>query len=260
MDACRPNCFFRPSAIELKLYRTFRADQAHNPTKLDHYPINIKGVMTIRVRVGPTGWTHAVPTVFFIPSAIELKLYRKFRADQAHNPTKLDHYPINIKGVMTIRVRVGPTGSSVVDACRPNCFFRPSAIELKLYRKFRADQAHNPTKLDHYPINIKGVMTIRVRVGPTGSSVVDACRPNCFFRPSAIELKLYRKFRADQAHNPTKLDHYPINIKGVMTIRVRVGPTPNCHNSLNIYRIVIQLGGIVRLVSAKLPVKFQLDC
>ena len=181
MDACRPNCFFRPSAIELKLYRTFRADQAHNPTKLDHYPINIKGVMTIRVRVGPTGWTHAVPTVFFIPSAIELKLYRKFRADQAHNPTKLDHYPINIKGVMTIRVRVGPTGSSVVDACRPNCFFRPSAIELKLYRKFRADQAHNPTKLDHYPINIKGVMTIRVRVGPTGSSVVDACRPNCFF-------------------------------------------------------------------------------
>ena len=35
-----------------------------------------------------------------------------------------------------------------------------------------------------------------------------------FFRPSAIELKLYRKFRADQAHNPTKLDHYPINIKG----------------------------------------------
>ena len=36
-----------------------------------------------------------------------------------------------------------------------------------------------------------------------------------FFRPSAIELKLYRKFRADQAHNPTKLDHYPINIKGV---------------------------------------------
>ena len=60
-------------------------------------------------------------------------------------------------------------------------FFRPSAIELKLYMKFRADQAHNPTKLDHYPINIKGVMTIRVRVGPTGSSVVDACRPNCFF-------------------------------------------------------------------------------
>ena len=84
--------------------------------------------------------------------------------------------------------------------------------------------------------------------------------PTVFFRPSAIELKLYRKFRADQAHNPTKLDHYPINIKGVMTIRVRVGPTPNCHNSLNIYRIVIQLGGIVRLVSAKLPVKFQLDC
>ena len=34
---------------------------------------------------------------------------------------------------------------------------------------------------------------------------------------------------------------------------------PNCHNSLNIYRIVIQLGGIVRLVSAKRPV-FQLDC
>ena len=130
---------------------------------------------------------------------------------------------------MTIRVRVGPTGSSVVDACRPNCFFRPSAIELKLYKKFRADQAHNPTKLDHYPINIKGVMTIRVRVGP-GSSVVDACvecpeLPTVFFRPSAIELKLYRKFRADQAHNLTKLDHYPINIKGVMTIRVRVGPT-----------------------------------
>ena len=136
-------------------------------------------------------------------------------------------------------------------------FFRPSAIELKLYRKFRADQAHNPTKLDHYPINIKGVMTIRVRVGPTGWT---HAFPTVFFRPSAIELNLYRKFRADQAHNPTKLDHYPINIKGVMTIRVRVGPTPNCHNSLNIYRIVIQLGGIVRLVSAKLPVKFQLDC
>ena len=44
-----------------------------------------------------------------------------------------------------------------------------------------------------------------------------------FFRPSAIELKLYRKFRADQAHNPTKLDHYPINIKGVMTIRCESG-------------------------------------
>ena len=27
------------------------------------------------------------------------------------------------------------------------------------------------------------------------------------------KLKLYRKFRADQAHNSTKLDHYPINIK-----------------------------------------------
>ena len=133
--------------------------------------------MTIRVRVGPTGWTHAVPTVFFRPSAIELKLYRKFRADQAHNPTKLDHYPINIKGVMTIRVRVGPTGWT---HAVPTVLFRPSAIELKLYRKFRADKAHNPTKLDHYPINIKGVMTIRVRVGPTGSSVVDACRPNCF--------------------------------------------------------------------------------
>ena len=139
-------------------------------------------------------------------------------------------------------------------------FFRPSAIELKLYRKFRADQAHNPTKLDHYPINIKGVMTIRVRVGPTGSSVVTHAVPTVFFRPSAIELKLYRKFRADQAHNPTKLDHYPINIKGVMTIRGRPDSHPNCHNSLNIYRIVIQLGGIVRLVSAKLPVKFQLDC
>ena len=89
---------------------------------------------------------------------------------------------------------------------------------------------------------------------------MDACSPNWVFRPSAIELKLYRKFRADQAHNPTKLDHYPINIKGVMTIRGRPDSHPNCHNSLNIYRIVIQLGGIVRLVSAKLPVKFQLDC
>ena len=101
--------------------------------------------------------------------------------------------------------------------------FRPSEIELKLYRKFRADQAHNPTKLDHYPINIKGVMTIRVRVGPTGWT---HAVPTVFFRPSAIELKLYRKFRADKAHNPTKLD----------------------------------LGGIVRLISTKLPIKFQLDC
>ena len=108
-------------------------------------------------------WTHAVPTVFFRPSAIELKLYRKFRADQAHNLTKLDHYPINIKGVMTIRVRVGPTGSSVVDACRPNCFLDPSAIELKLYRKVRADQAHNPTKLDHYLIITTEVRTSGVR-------------------------------------------------------------------------------------------------
>ena len=96
--------------------------------------------------------------LFFRPSAIELKLYRKFRADQAHNPTKLDHYPINIKGVMTIRVRVGPT---------PNCH-----NSLNMYRIV--------IELGGYPINIKGVMTIRVRVGPTGSSVVDACRPNCF--------------------------------------------------------------------------------
>ena len=59
-------------------------------------------------------------------------------------------------------------------------FFNPGAIELKLYRKVRAYQAHILTKFYDYPINIKGVMTIRVRVGPTGSSVVDACRPNIF--------------------------------------------------------------------------------
>ena len=34
---------------------------------------------------------------------------------------------------------------------------------------------------------------------------------------------------------------------------------PNCHNSLNIYRIVVKLGQNVCLVSANLPVKFQLD-
>ena len=35
---------------------------------------------------------------------------------------------------------------------------------------------------------------------------------------------------------------------------------PNCHNSLIIYRIVVNLGQNVCLVSANLPVKFQLDC
>ena len=56
-------------------------------------------------------------------------------------------------------------------------------IELNLYRNVRAQQAHIPTKFDDYPINIKGVMIIRGRVGPTGSSVVDTFRPKCFFNP-----------------------------------------------------------------------------
>ena len=34
---------------------------------------------------------------------------------------------------------------------------------------------------------------------------------------------------------------------------------PNCLNSLNIYRIVVKLGGNVRLLSANISVKFQLD-
>ena len=34
---------------------------------------------------------------------------------------------------------------------------------------------------------------------------------------------------------------------------------PNCHNSLNIYRIVVTRGGNVRLLSANISVKFQLD-
>ena len=34
---------------------------------------------------------------------------------------------------------------------------------------------------------------------------------------------------------------------------------PNCHNSLNMSRIVVNLGGNVRLLSANISVKFQLS-
>ena len=111
-----------------------------------------------------------------------------------------------------------PPRLEAVNTCPSNPVFNPLAIELKLYRRLRADETHTLTKFDDYPINTRGVRTMRGQVGPTESSVVDTCHPNFFFNLKAIELKLYRNVLAYQAHISTKIDDGAMNIKGVMTI------------------------------------------
>ena len=116
---------------------------------------------------------------------------------------------MTITGLSQLSSR-NPPRLEAVNSCPSNPVFNPLAIELKLYRRLRADETHTLTKFDAYPIDTRGVRTMRGQVGPTESSVVDTCHPNFFFNLKAIELKLYRDVRADEPQFLTKFDHYPI--------------------------------------------------
>ena len=129
---------------------------------------------------------------------------------------------MTITGLSQLSSR-NPPRLEAVNTCPSNPVFNPLAIELKLYRRLRADETHTLTKFDDYPINTRGVRTMRGQVGPTESSVVDTCHPNFFFNLKAIELKLYRDVRADEPQFLTKFDHYPIIRTEVRQSSVRVG-------------------------------------
>ena len=104
---------------------------------------------------------------------------------------------MTITGLSQLSSR-NPPRLEAVNTCPSNPVCNPLAIELKLYRRLRADETHTLTKFDDYPINTRGVRTMRGQVGPTESSVVDTCHPNFFFNLKAIELKLYRDVRTLQ--------------------------------------------------------------
>ena len=129
---------------------------------------------------------------------------------------------MTITGLSQLSSR-NPPRLEAVNTCPSNPVFNPLAIELKLYRRLRADETHTLTKFDDYPINTRGVRTMRGQVGPTESSVVDTCHPNFFFNLKAIELKLYRDVRADEPQFLTKFDQYPIIRTEVRKSSVRVG-------------------------------------
>ena len=112
---------------------------------------------------------------------------------------------MTITGLSQLSSR-NPLRLEAVNTCPSNPVFNPLAIELNLYRRLRADETHTLTKFDDYPINTRGVRTMRGQVGPTESSVVDTCHPNFFFNLKAIELKLYRDVRADEPQFLTKFD------------------------------------------------------
>ena len=91
-------------------------------------------------------------------------------------------------------------------------------------------------------------------------------RPNSL-RSDRILVKLGQNVRLVSANMPVKsqLDSYNIKEKVRMacvddTPSSRPDLPPDRHNSLRNDRMFVKLGQNVRLVSAKLSVKFQLDC
>ena len=104
---------------------------------------------------------------------------------------------MTITGLSQLSSR-NPPRLEAVNTCPSNPVFNPLAIELKLYRRLRADETHTLTKFDHYPIIRTEVRQSSVRVGDAAETsgrrrggTVDRWSRGNFFNIVAIALRFW---------------------------------------------------------------------